>query len=46
MGYGDITPLSAPARIISALEGVTGQFYLAILIARLVSLRYSKWGDD
>jgi hypothetical protein len=28
------------------LESVMGQFYVAILIARLVSIRYSRWGDD
>lgn len=38
LGYGDITPLTAAARIWSALEAVTGTLYLAILIARLVSL--------
>ena len=38
LGYGDITPLTAAARIWSALEAVTGTLYLAVLIARLVSL--------
>ena len=46
VGYGDITPLSPPARSLAMLESVTGQFYVAILIARLVSIRYSRWGDD
>jgi voltage-gated potassium channel len=45
MGYGDIVPVSSPARVLSALEGVAGQFYIAILIARLVSIRYAKWGE-
>ena len=38
LGYGDITPVTAAARIWSALEAVTGTLYLAVLIARLVSL--------
>ncbi|MGO9060349.1 MAG: ion channel [Candidatus Binataceae bacterium] len=46
LGYGDITPLSPPARSLAMLESVMGQFYVAILIARLVSIRYSRWGDE
>lgn len=38
LGYGDITPVGAVARIWSALEAMTGTLYLALLIARLVSL--------
>ena len=38
LGYGDIVPKSAPARSLSTLEAITGQMYLAILIARLVSI--------
>ena len=44
LGYGDIAPKSAPARMLAAIEAIAGQFYVAILIARLVSIRYSKWG--
>ena len=36
LGYGDVTPISAVARIWSALEAVTGTLYLTVLIARLV----------
>jgi voltage-gated potassium channel len=36
LGYGDITPVSAPARSFSFLEAIMGQLYLAILIAGLV----------
>ncbi|MFZ1954934.1 MAG: potassium channel family protein [Desulfobacterales bacterium] len=36
LGYGDITPLSRPARNLTALEAIFGQLYLAVLIARLV----------
>lgn len=38
LGYGDITPVSPPARALSSLEAVTGQLYIAVLIARLVGL--------
>jgi hypothetical protein len=38
MGYGDITPLNPVARSLAILEALTGQLYLAILVARLVSL--------
>lgn len=38
IGYGDITPVSLQARFAAVAEGITGQLYLAILVARLVSL--------
>ena len=41
VGYGDITPVSRIARWLAALEAMTGLLYVAVLIARLVSL-YSK----
>ena len=37
IGYGDIVPLSGEARILAALEGVTGVLYIAITVALLVS---------
>jgi len=46
VGYGDIVPLSLPARVLAALEAIAGQFYIAVLIARLVSIRYSRWGGE
>jgi flagellar biosynthesis protein FliR len=46
VGYGDITPASAPARALAMIEAGAGQFYVAILIARLVSIRYSRWGGE
>ncbi len=36
LGYGDVTPVSRLARSWSTLEAITGQLYLAIIIARLV----------
>jgi hypothetical protein len=41
LGYGDISPLSEPARGMAVVEAVSGQMYLAVLVARLVSL-YSR----
>lgn len=38
MGYGDVVPVSSLARPIAVLEGVFGQLYLAVMIARLVGL--------
>src|SRR6266480_3728242 len=38
VGYGDITPVSKVARMLSAMEAMTGLLYLAVLIARLVAL--------
>jgi hypothetical protein len=38
LGYGDIVPLSAAARGLAILEAVSGQMYLAVLVAWLVSL--------
>lgn len=37
LGYGDLTPLSATARTLAYMQAVFGQFYIAILVAGLVS---------
>ncbi len=42
VGFGDITPLSDPARSLSILEAVLGQFYMAITIAFLVGRYLSR----
>jgi amino acid transporter len=42
IGFGDITPLTLQARYAAVAEGITGQFYLAILVARLVGLQMSQ----
>jgi hypothetical protein len=39
VGYGDVLPVHPAARSLAMLEAVTGPLYLAILVARLVSLR-------
>lgn len=36
LGYGDIVPLTRPARALASLEAIIGQLYLAVLVARLV----------
>ena len=45
VGYGDITPVSQAARWLAAMEAMTGLLYVAVLIARLVSL-YSRTKSD
>jgi voltage-gated potassium channel len=44
VGYGDIVPLSGMARILTALEGVTGVLYIATTVAFLVGrFRNESW---
>ena len=38
VGYGDVLPVHPVARSLAMLEAVTGPLYLAILVARLVSV--------
>lgn len=38
LGYGDIVPVSPPAKILAILEAVIGQIYLTVLVARLMGL--------
>jgi hypothetical protein len=45
LGYGDIAPRGDIARGIAIVEGVGGQLFLAVLVARLVSL-YNKSPED
>ena len=42
VGYGDISPVTLQARYAALAEGVAGQFYLAILVARLVSMQLAR----
>jgi len=46
VGYGDITPVSRIARWLAAMEAMTGLLYVAVLIARLVSLYSSPKSND
>ena len=38
LGYGDITSLTPVGRMLSILEAITGQLFLAFLVARLVAI--------
>ena len=46
VGYGDVTPVSQAARLLAAMEAMTGSLYVAVLIARLVSLYSSSKHDE
>jgi hypothetical protein len=50
VGFGDIVPRSAAARMFATFEAVMGQIYLAVLVARLVGLHIvhgtKTEGDD
>ena len=37
LGYGDVLPVSDPARGLAVIEAVGGQLYLAVMVARMVS---------
>jgi len=45
VGYGDVTPISAAARTCAWLEALTGQFYLAVLVAGLVGTLLTRKGE-
>jgi len=45
LGYGEITPISLPARNLAAMQAVTGVLYTATLIARLVGMYSSGRGS-
>jgi hypothetical protein len=42
LGYGDVLPKSEIARGLAVIQAVAGQFYLAVMVARLVSLYVSN----
>lgn len=44
LGYGDIVPAGDAARGVAVVEAVAGQLYVAVMIARLVSL-YARRGE-
>jgi hypothetical protein len=48
LGYGDVLPLSGPARALAVAESIGGQMYLVVVVARLVSLYQGprKPGED
>lgn len=38
IGYGDVTAATDPGRTLAVIEGTIGQFYIAILVARIVAV--------
>jgi hypothetical protein len=42
VGYGDVTPTTPLARTLAWMEAITGQFYLAILVAGLVGFKVTQ----
>lgn len=42
LGYGDVTPLNEFAKPWAIIESIIGQFYLAVVLARLVGLQISS----
>jgi hypothetical protein len=44
VGYGDIVPVHPVARGVVVTEAILGQFYMVVLVARLVSLYSQKRG--
>ena len=46
LGYGDISPATPIARGLAVFEAIFGQLYLAVMVARLVSLRIAGETQD
>jgi hypothetical protein len=46
VGYGDIVPAIPEARVLAVGEAILGQFYLAVLMARLVGLHLNQAGTE
>jgi hypothetical protein len=46
LGYGDIVPTSPICRMLATVEAITGQLYLAVLVARLVGLHIAESIDQ
>lgn len=42
VGYGDIVPTSLPSRLLACFEAICGQFYVAVLVSGLVSIRIGQ----
>jgi voltage-gated potassium channel len=42
VGFGDVVPASDAVRGLSAVEGIVGQFYIAVLIAELIGRKLSR----
>jgi voltage-gated potassium channel len=46
VGYGDVVPVTPTARTCAWIEAICGQFYLAVIVAGLVSVLASRPRDD
>ena len=46
LGYGEITPITQTARSLAVAEAIVGQFYIAVLVAGLVSAYISGKRDS
>jgi len=46
VGYGDVVPTLPQTRVLAVSEAIAGQFYLAILLARLVGRHLSRSSDS
>lgn len=44
VGYGDITPQSDLAQMLSVVEGICGQFYMAVIVGSLIGLKLAQRG--
>ncbi len=42
IGYGDVTPVAPLARSAAMIEGVFGQFYIAVVVAQLVGSKLAE----
>ncbi len=42
LGYGDIAPATSWLRSIAVLEGLAGQVFLVVLVARLVGMEIAQ----
>ena len=45
VGYGDILPASATARMLAVIEATTGQFYVAVIVAAFVGMYAARRRD-
>ena len=46
LGYGDVVPLTPAARSLAIFTSITGQMYVAIIIAALVSKYLGQKGQN
>jgi hypothetical protein len=46
LGYGDISPATSMARSLAVLEALAGMLYIAIFMARLVSMRSDRPDEE